>query len=36
MKSKRSREIAKLVDTQKVYKLEEAIDYFAKMPTGQI
>lgn len=32
MKSKRSREIAKLVDTQKVYKLEEAIAILQKCP----
>ncbi|HEX4839342.1 MAG TPA: 50S ribosomal protein L1 [Rhabdochlamydiaceae bacterium] len=32
MKSKRSREIAKLVDTQKVYKLEEAITILQKCP----
>jgi large subunit ribosomal protein L1 len=32
MKSKRSREIAKRVDTQKVYKLEEAIDILQKCP----
>ena len=32
MKSKRSREIAKLVDAQKVYKLEEAITILQKCP----
>ena len=32
MKSKRFREIAKLVDTQKVYKLEEAIGILQKCP----
>jgi large subunit ribosomal protein L1 len=32
MKSKRSREIAKFVDTQKVYKLEEAITILQKCP----
>ena len=32
MKSKRFREIAKLVDTQKVYKLEEAIAILQKCP----
>jgi large subunit ribosomal protein L1 len=32
MKSKRSREIAKQVDTQKVYKLEEAIAILQKCP----
>ncbi|MBS0648773.1 MAG: 50S ribosomal protein L1 [Verrucomicrobia bacterium] len=32
MKSKRSREIAKLVDVQKVYKLEEAIAILQKCP----
>jgi len=32
MKSKRSREIAKIVDTQKVYKLEEAITILQKCP----
>jgi large subunit ribosomal protein L1 len=32
MKSKRSREIAKRVDTQKVYKLEEAITILQKCP----
>jgi len=32
MKSKRFREIAKLVDTQKVYKLEEAIAVLQKCP----
>lgn len=32
MKSKRSREIAKLVDTQKVYKLDEAITILQKCP----
>ncbi|HUD01217.1 MAG TPA: 50S ribosomal protein L1 [Rhabdochlamydiaceae bacterium] len=32
MKSKRSREIAKFVDTQKVYKLEEAIAILQKCP----
>ncbi len=32
MKSKRSREIAKLVDAQKVYKLEEAIAILQKCP----
>jgi len=32
MKSKRSREIAKLFDPQKVYKLEEAIDILLKSP----
>lgn len=32
MKSKRSRETAKLVDTQKTYKLEEAVDILQKCP----
>lgn len=32
MKSKRSREIAKLFDPQKIYKLEEAIDILLKAP----
>ena len=32
MKSKRSREIAKLFDAQKVYKLDEAIDILKKCP----
>ncbi len=32
MKSKRFREIAKLVDVQKVYKLDEAIDILKKCP----
>ena len=32
MKSKRFREIDKLVDAQKVYKLEEAIDILKKCP----
>ena len=32
MKSKRGREIAKLIDAQKLYKLEEAIDILQKCP----